>query len=212
MSETDFCALKQDEPETPEQMETRRSVLLEAVCNFLGDQGYELDSLDDTAELLGWLIEPFETVTGDRNELVGVIARALRPDDFWNETAEYPTKPRSDWEKGQALARIEAGPVADAVITHLATLANNTNTNKEKAMQITNEQLNELEQSFAEELAMGGDASMMAATARIFFEELGAVAPVADVLKRMDELLHNRMGFSTHGSIAAVAAEYGVAL
>jgi len=54
---TDFCALKQDEPETPEQMETRRSALLEAVCNFLGDQGYELDSLDDAAEMLRWLAE-----------------------------------------------------------------------------------------------------------------------------------------------------------
>jgi len=193
MSETDFCALKQDEPETPEQMETRRSELLEAVCNFLGDQGYELDSLDETAELLGWLIEPFETVTGDRNELVGVIARALRPDGFWNETAEYPTKPRSDWEKGQALAHIEAGPIADAVITHLAALANNTTNNtKETTMQITDEQLKGLEESFAEELAMGGDASMMAATARIFFEELAgrleAELPEVKATRQLHEL------------------------
>ena len=39
-------------------------------------------------------------------------------------------------------------------------------------MQITNEQLKGLEESFAEELLSGGDASMMAATARLFIEEL----------------------------------------
>ncbi|KQW07625.1 hypothetical protein ASC66_01095 [Leifsonia sp. Root4] len=76
MSETDSFALKQDEPETPEQMETRRSALLEAVCNFLGEQGYELDSLDETAELLGWLIDADRPPAEESGrELAAALAR-----------------------------------------------------------------------------------------------------------------------------------------
>lgn len=57
----------------------------------------------------------------NRDALIEVIARALRPEDFWNEFADYPTRRREDWETGQQVARIEAEPIADAIFAALNT-------------------------------------------------------------------------------------------
>ena len=52
----------------------------------------------------------------DREKAIEVVARTSHPSDFWNETAEYPTANREDWEAGQLVARIDARPIVDALI------------------------------------------------------------------------------------------------
>lgn len=46
---------------------------------------------------------------------IDVIARTLRPDDFWNLEAEYTTMPREDAEAGVQVARFEAEQVLVAL-------------------------------------------------------------------------------------------------
>lgn len=43
-------------PETPEDEEQRRQGLYDNLVDFLGEQGYELESEEETGKLLGWLM------------------------------------------------------------------------------------------------------------------------------------------------------------
>ena len=46
------------EPETPEQIEERRVTIRQEMADALGNLGYELDSDDETYELLMWAFDP----------------------------------------------------------------------------------------------------------------------------------------------------------
>lgn len=79
---------------------------------------------DDRIRLLVSMADALEELVAGRESkhltdgetLIDTIARALRPDAFWNETADYPTSTRDDWEAEQAVARIEAAPIATAIL------------------------------------------------------------------------------------------------
>ncbi len=53
----------------------------------------------------------------DDTEAVQVIARELRPTDFWNLDAEYPTETREEAEAGVEVALIEARGVIQALLS-----------------------------------------------------------------------------------------------
>lgn len=50
-------------------------------------------------------------------ELVNALARAINPSDFWQETAEYPTKARAEWESGQVVSRWDAAEALNRLWT-----------------------------------------------------------------------------------------------
>jgi hypothetical protein len=59
------------QPETDEQAEARRSGIRQDVADLLGELGYELDSDDETFELLEWAFErtPESPVTPEQGPI-----------------------------------------------------------------------------------------------------------------------------------------------
>lgn len=84
------------EPETPEQIEERRATIRQEMADALGNLGYELDSDDETYELLMWAFEP-ETA-GEYEYRV----RADLPPGFPQPSARFATFEEADMSRVRA--------------------------------------------------------------------------------------------------------------
>jgi len=84
------------EPETPEQIEERRATIRQEMADALGNLGYELDSDDETYELLLWAFDP-ETA-GEYEYRV----RADLPPGFPQPTSVHPTFEEADASRDRA--------------------------------------------------------------------------------------------------------------